>query len=68
MHVSSRSQRTHRRLQAPADQALGVFTSVIVIICVGSLVVTVQAKVLLIPVLHTKLSLTAFLQLLGGRV
>lgn len=33
------------RLQAPASQALGVFTSVVVIVSLGSLVVTVQAKV-----------------------
>ena len=32
-------------LQAPKSQSLGVFTSVIVIICVGALVVTIQAKV-----------------------
>ena len=32
-------------LQAPKDQSLGVFTSVIVIVCVGALVVTIQAKV-----------------------
>ena len=31
--------------QAPESQALGVFTSVIVIVCVGALVVTIQAKV-----------------------
>lgn len=31
--------------QAPADQALGVFTSVIVIVALGSIVVTIQAKV-----------------------
>lgn len=31
--------------QAPADQALGVFTSVIVIVALGSVVVTIQAKV-----------------------
>ena len=39
----------HRRrldnVQAPAKQSLGVFTSVIVIVCVGALVVTIQAKV-----------------------
>jgi hypothetical protein len=33
------------RAQAPKAHSLGVFTSVIVIICVGALVVTVQAKV-----------------------
>ncbi|KAF8843750.1 Yip1-domain-containing protein [Paxillus ammoniavirescens] len=33
-------------VNAPASQALGVFTSVIVIVSVGSLVVTVQAKLL----------------------
>lgn len=32
-------------VQAPKDQSLGVFTSVIVIVCVGALVVTIQAKV-----------------------
>jgi hypothetical protein len=32
-------------LNAPADQTLGVFTGVIVLISVGSLIVTVQAKV-----------------------
>jgi hypothetical protein len=31
--------------QAPAAQTLGVFTGVIVLISVGSLIVTVQAKV-----------------------
>ncbi|KAI0288015.1 hypothetical protein BC826DRAFT_1093181 [Russula brevipes] len=30
---------------APTNQSLGVFTSVIVIVCVGALVVTIQAKV-----------------------
>ena len=43
-------QRTQRhigycRLQAPPSQSLAVFTSVVVIISLGSLVVTVQAKV-----------------------
>lgn len=33
-------------IKAPSSQALGVFTSVVVIISVGSLVVTVQAKLL----------------------
>jgi len=33
-------------VNAPADQSLGVFTGVVVIISVGSLVVTVQAKLL----------------------
>ncbi|KAH9945134.1 uncharacterized protein BXZ73DRAFT_96123 [Epithele typhae] len=33
-------------INAPATQSLGVFTSVVVIIAVGSLVVTVQAKLL----------------------
>ncbi|KAJ8488206.1 hypothetical protein ONZ51_g3715 [Trametes cubensis] len=33
-------------INAPASQSLGVFTSVVVIIAVGSLVVTVQAKLL----------------------
>ncbi|PAV16215.1 Yip1-domain-containing [Pyrrhoderma noxium] len=33
-------------LSAPADQSLGVFTAVIVIICLGSVVVTIQAKLL----------------------
>ncbi|KAH0833041.1 hypothetical protein J3R83DRAFT_12032 [Lanmaoa asiatica] len=32
-------------VNAPASQALGVFTSVVVIVSVGSLVVTIQAKV-----------------------
>ncbi len=32
-------------IYAPKDQALGVFTGVVVIISVGSLIVTVQAKV-----------------------
>ena len=31
--------------QAPKAQSLGVFTSVVVIICIGALVVTIQAKV-----------------------
>jgi hypothetical protein len=43
----SREQLT--RLQAPANQSLGVFTGVIVLITVGSLVVTVQAKVSMLP-------------------
>jgi hypothetical protein len=33
-------------VNAPKDQSLGVFTSVIVIVCVGALVVTIQAKLL----------------------
>jgi len=33
-------------INAPADQALGVFTSVIVIVALGSVVVTIQAKLL----------------------
>jgi len=33
------------RAQAPKSQSLGVFTSVVVIVCVGALVVTIQAKV-----------------------
>ncbi|KAI0250251.1 hypothetical protein BJV78DRAFT_600807 [Lactifluus subvellereus] len=33
-------------INAPKDQSLGVFTSVIVIVCVGALVVTIQAKLL----------------------
>ncbi|ETW83166.1 hypothetical protein HETIRDRAFT_417152 [Heterobasidion irregulare TC 32-1] len=33
-------------VNAPPDQALGVFTSVVVIVCVGSLIVTIQAKLL----------------------
>ncbi|KAF8126900.1 hypothetical protein EV363DRAFT_1267549 [Boletus edulis] len=33
-------------VNAPASQALGVFTSVVVIVAVGSLVVTIQAKLL----------------------
>jgi hypothetical protein len=32
-------------VQAPKTQSLGVFTSVVVIVCVGALVVTIQAKV-----------------------
>ncbi|KAI0029271.1 hypothetical protein K488DRAFT_56706, partial [Vararia minispora EC-137] len=32
-------------VNAPPQQALGTFTSVVVIVCIGSLVVTVQAKV-----------------------
>jgi hypothetical protein len=32
-------------VQAPKAQSLGVFTSVVVIVCVGALVVTIQAKV-----------------------
>lgn len=34
-----------RRVQAPKAQSLGVFTSVVVIVCIGALVVTIQAKV-----------------------
>jgi hypothetical protein len=34
-----------RRIQAPKAQSLGVFTSVVVIVCIGALVVTIQAKV-----------------------
>ncbi|KAI0058167.1 Yip1-domain-containing protein [Artomyces pyxidatus] len=33
-------------VNAPPNQSLGVFTSVIVIVCLGSLVVTIQAKLL----------------------
>jgi hypothetical protein len=33
------------RAQAPKSQSLGVFTSVVMIVCVGALVVTIQAKV-----------------------
>jgi len=33
-------------VNAPKSQSLGVFTSVIVIVCVGALVVTIQAKLL----------------------
>ena len=32
-------------IQAPKAHSLGVFTSVVVIVCIGALVVTVQAKV-----------------------
>lgn len=32
-------------VQAPKAHSLGVFTSVVVIVCIGALVVTVQAKV-----------------------
>lgn len=32
-------------IQAPKAHSLGVFTSVVVIICIGALVVTIQAKV-----------------------
>lgn len=32
-------------IQAPKTQSLGVFTSVVVIVCIGALVVTIQAKV-----------------------
>lgn len=32
-------------VQAPKAHSLGVFTSVVVIICIGALVVTIQAKV-----------------------
>ncbi|TFY81221.1 hypothetical protein EWM64_g2793 [Hericium alpestre] len=33
-------------VNAPANQSLGTFTAVVVLICVGSLVVTIQAKLL----------------------
>ncbi|KAL5486111.1 hypothetical protein ACEPAI_7155 [Sanghuangporus weigelae] len=33
-------------LSAPAEQSLGVFTAVVVIVCLGSVVVTIQAKLL----------------------
>ncbi|KAI5122901.1 hypothetical protein M0805_007579 [Coniferiporia weirii] len=33
-------------VNAPAEQSLGVFTAVVVIVCLGSVVVTVQAKLL----------------------
>ncbi|KAI0833533.1 Yip1-domain-containing protein [Trametes gibbosa] len=42
----SRGDRDLLSLNAPPSQSLGVFTSVVVIIAVGSLVVTVQAKLL----------------------
>jgi hypothetical protein len=32
-------------IQAPKAHSLGVFTSVVVIVCIGALVVTIQAKV-----------------------
>ena len=35
----------HTKFQAPPAQSLGVFTGVVVIVSVGSLVVTIQAKV-----------------------
>ncbi|KAJ3479530.1 hypothetical protein NLI96_g8999 [Meripilus lineatus] len=38
-------------VNAPASQSLGIFTSVVVIISVGSLVVTVQAKVSFVVIL-----------------
>lgn len=59
----------HVHIQAPKTQSLGVFTSVVVIVCIGALVVTIQAKVsagqFCIVILQIGLIL---FQLLGGRV
>lgn len=58
---------TSTALQAPPAQSLGVFTGVVVIVSVGSLVVTIQAKVCFIfhmtPTVADVIS-----KLLGGRV
>jgi hypothetical protein len=43
LHLSLADHVGH--IQAPTAQSLGVFTSVVVIICIGALVVTIQAKV-----------------------
>lgn len=40
------ARNTHIMLQAPPTHSLAVFTSVVVIVSLGSLVVTVQAKLL----------------------
>jgi hypothetical protein len=59
--LSSTLSTTHRRrldnAQAPAKQSLGVFTSVIVIVCVGALVVTIQAKVGSEPVFFSRFNI-----------
>ena len=44
-HLSCCALTMSGSVQAPKNQSLGVFTSVIVIVCVGALVVTIQAKV-----------------------
>ena len=58
---------TEKFVQAPSTQALGVFSTVVAIISVGSLVVTVQAKVRLATALLEPHYLSSR-QLLGGRV
>ena len=60
-----------RVLQAPPDQSLGVFTSVIVIVTLGSVVVTIQAKVSIsafYPIYQVLTSSLPSPKLLGGRV
>ena len=49
-------------MKAPAEQALGVFTAVVVIVCLGSVVVTIQAKVRnpVFLLVHPVPSLSAF--------
>jgi len=42
-HLSLANHIGH--IQAPKAHSLGVFTSVVVIVCIGALVVTIQAKV-----------------------
>jgi hypothetical protein len=56
-------------VQAPKAHSLGVFTSVVVIVCIGALVVTVQAKVSKGQCcIYDSLLRLMLLQLLGGRV
>lgn len=43
-HSTSCNFHISKVLQAPPSQSLGVFTSVVVIVSFGSLVVTIQAK------------------------
>lgn len=54
--------------QAPPEQSLGVFTGVIVIISVGSLIVTLQAKVSISARHGCSLLRLLLSKLLGGRV
>jgi len=55
-------------IQAPKAHSLGVFTSVVVIVSIGALVVTVHAKVTAGICDSSSRSYRILLQLLGGRV
>jgi hypothetical protein len=66
LHLSLAVHLGH--VQAPKAHSLGVFTSVVVIVCVGALVVTIQAKVSTGQFCTCVFSSLMLLQLLGGRV